>query len=124
MERLWVGLGAFAGLTMVAMAAYAAHALVGVPPATASAVHSAIEMQGFHALALVFTGLWARRGGVLAHLAGLAFTLGIIAFCGGIYQQLAPAAWNIPHIPMAAPTGGIALMTGWLLLILAAVFRR
>ena len=123
MERVWVGLGAITGGTMVAMAAYASHGLAAASPATISAVHSAVEMQGFHALALVFAGLWARRGGILAHLAGFAFAIGIVLFCGSIYQPLAPASLHLPHIPMAAPTGGIALMVGWLSLGLSALRR-
>jgi uncharacterized membrane protein YgdD (TMEM256/DUF423 family) len=123
MDRLWVGFGAITGVLMVAMAAYAAHGLQTAPPATISAVQSAVQMQGFHALALLFTGIWARRGGVLAHLAGLAFTIGVVLFCGSIYQPLAPALWHIPHIPMAAPTGGVALMIGWALLGLSALRR-
>jgi uncharacterized membrane protein YgdD (TMEM256/DUF423 family) len=123
MDRLWVGFGAITGVLMVAMAAYAAHGLQTASPATISAVHSAVEMQGFHALALLFTGLWARRSGVLAHLAGVAFTIGVVLFCGSIYQPLAPAYLHIPHVPMAAPTGGIALMAGWVLLGLSALRR-
>lgn len=123
MERLWVGFGAFAGLTMVATAAFAAHGLSGAPAALVAAVHSAVQMQGFHALALLFTGLWARRGGITAQLAGAAFVIGIVLFCGGIYQPLAPSWLHLAHVPMAAPTGGVALMAGWALLGLSALRR-
>ena len=119
MERLWVGFGAIFGLTMVAMAAYAAH----VPQAATPAIGSAIQIQGFHALALVFTGLWARRGGVLAQLAGVAFVVGIVLFCGSIYQPIGPAWARSVHIPNAAPIGGSLLMAGWLLLGLSALRR-
>jgi uncharacterized membrane protein YgdD (TMEM256/DUF423 family) len=123
MERLWVGFGAIAGLTMVAMGAYAAHGLQGSPPAVLSSVQSAVQMQGFHALALVFTGLWARRGGWLAQLAGLAFTVGIVLFCGTIYQPIGPAWARALHVPMLAPAGGMTLMAGWALLGLSALRR-
>ena len=123
MERLWVGFGAIAGLTMVAMAAYAAHGLQGAPPAVLSGVQSAVQMQGFHALALVFTGLWARRGGWLAQLAGLAFTVGIVLFCGAIYQPIGPSWARALHVPMLAPAGGMTLMAGWALLGLSALRR-
>ncbi len=123
MERVWVGFGAIAGLTMVGMAAYAAHGMQGQPVATLVNVQSAIQMQGFHALALVFTGLWARRGGVLSQLAGAAFVIGIVLFCGTIYQPIGPAWARAIQLPMLAPAGGMALMAGWALLGLS-VLRR
>ena len=49
-------------------------------------VRSAVQMQGWHALALVLAGLWAPRGGLLAHLAGAAFALGMLLFCGAVYS--------------------------------------
>jgi uncharacterized membrane protein YgdD (TMEM256/DUF423 family) len=123
MERLWVGFGAIAGMTMVGMAAYAAHGLQGVAPSVLTGVNSAIEMQGIHALALVFTGLWARRAGVLAHLAGVAFLAGIVMFCGTIYQPIAPAWLRGLHVPMLAPAGGMSLIAGWAFLWLSALRR-
>jgi uncharacterized membrane protein YgdD (TMEM256/DUF423 family) len=123
MERLWVGFGAIAGVSMVAMAAYASHGLSATPQATLSAINSAVQMQGFHALALVFTGLWARRGGVLADLAGAAFMVGIVLFCGTVYQPIAPSWLRDLRLPMLAPIGGTLLMAGWALLGLSALRR-
>ncbi len=123
MERLWVGFGAIAGVSMVAMAAYAAHGLTGTPPATLASVANAVQMQGFHALALVFTGLWARRGGILAHLAGAAFVIGILLFCGAVYQPIGPVWARVPRIAFLAPIGGMALMAGWAMLGLSALRR-
>lgn len=123
MERLWVGFGALAGLLMVAMAAYAAHGLAGTPPNVVAGVQSAVQMQGFHALALLFTGLWARRGGWLSHLAGLAFVIGIVLFCGTLYQPVGPGWLRAIRVSGLAPAGGVSLMVGWLLLGLA-VLRR
>jgi uncharacterized membrane protein YgdD (TMEM256/DUF423 family) len=123
MERLWVGFGAIAGASMVAMAAYASHGLTGIPAPVLSGVQNAIQMQGFHALALVATGLWARRGGILSHLAGLAFVLGIVFFCGTLYQPIAPAWAQTFHFGFLAPTGGMLLIGGWILLGLSALRR-
>ncbi len=116
MQRTWIALGALAGLTAVAMAAVAAH---GLEPPAAAFVRSGVEMQGWHALALLACGLWAPRGGKLADGAGICFTLGIVLFCGSIYAQGLGAARSSP----AAPIGGALLMLGWLLLGLSAVFR-
>jgi len=116
MQRLWIGLGSFYGLIAVAMAALAAHAL---PAAALPMVRDAIQMQGWHALALLFTGLWAARGGTPAHLAGAAFALGTLLFCGAIYS-LALAGLRLP---MVAPVGGTLLMLGWALLGVSALRR-
>jgi uncharacterized membrane protein YgdD (TMEM256/DUF423 family) len=76
-------------------------------------------MQGWHALALLATGLWAPRGGRLAHAAGATFAFGLLAFCAGVYA----IAFAGLRLPMVAPTGGTLLMLGWLLLGLSALRR-
>ena len=79
MARLWIGLGALAGLLAVAMAALAAHGLESIGPARLGMVRSALQMQGWHALALLACGLWAPRGGRLVDWAGGAFVAGLVA---------------------------------------------
>jgi uncharacterized membrane protein YgdD (TMEM256/DUF423 family) len=114
--QLWIAVGAAAGLLGVAMGAYAAHAPVN--EAAKAMLHSGFEMQLWHALALVATGIWVRTcGGVLAHWAGAAFLLGLLGFCGGVYSL---ALFDL-RLPMVAPTGGTLLMLGWALLGLSAM---
>ena len=82
------------------------------------ACRSGVQMQGWHALALLVTGLWAPRGGWLADFAGAAFTVGMLLFCGGVYVL------GIRGVScVVAPTGGRSLMLGWLLLALSALRR-
>jgi uncharacterized membrane protein YgdD (TMEM256/DUF423 family) len=120
MERLWVGLGGLAGLGAVAMAAAAAHALNDLPPGMLHVVESGVQMQGWHALALVACGVWAERhGGSLVHWAGAAFAIGLLLFCGAVYGL---ALGGIATGPMA-PIGGVLLMLGWLLLAVSALRR-
>ncbi|HET8995842.1 MAG TPA: DUF423 domain-containing protein [Acetobacteraceae bacterium] len=120
MQRLWVGLGALAGLTAVGMAAVAAHGLDGLGPARLGMVRNALQMQGWHALALLACGLWAPRGGWLADCAGAAFLLGLLLFCGAVYAlAIAGAAVGI-----LAPIGGSLLMLGWALLGVSALRAR
>jgi uncharacterized membrane protein YgdD (TMEM256/DUF423 family) len=119
---VWMVIGALAGGTGVAMAAVAAHALPQRLDAKALAgVHSAIQMQQLHALALLFTALWVLRAGPLpatvANLAGAAFALGMLLFCGSLYMSDLAGI----HLGRAAPFGGILLMAGWALLALSAV---
>ena len=121
MNRLWIALGALAGLGAVALSAWSAHGLPQMlQDAPLEAVRSAITLQGWHALALLATGIYAeRRGGVLPHIAGAAFALGVVLFCGAVYSA------NLASIRLGpvAPAGGIALMLGWAALFLAAVKR-
>jgi uncharacterized membrane protein YgdD (TMEM256/DUF423 family) len=117
MQRVWIGFGALLGMAAVAMAAIAAHGFAGVAPAALQSVHNAVEMQGWHALALLACGLWAPRGGGLANCAGAAFALGIVLFSGGVY---AVALFGV-RLGVVAPIGGTLLMLGWLLLAVSAV---
>lgn len=116
--RGWIALGGLAGLLAVAAAAGAAH--LPVEAAEARAVASAVQMQGWHALALLGCGLWGARGGGLTHAAGLAFALGTLLFCGTVYA----GALGGPHLGVLAPVGGSLLMLGWALLGLSALRRR
>ena len=118
MQRIWIGLGGLAGFGAVAMAAFAAHGIAD--PAALRIVSSGVQMQGWHALALLGVGLWAPRGGWLADAAGAAFAVGSILFCGSVYALgLASMSWGL-----LAPTGGILLMVGWLLLAASALSAR
>jgi uncharacterized membrane protein YgdD (TMEM256/DUF423 family) len=117
MQRVWIGLGALAGLTAVAMAALSAHGLGNLNPSSVTMIRNAIDMQGWHALALLGCGLWAPRGGRLVDCAGAAFAAGIVLFCGAVYV-LGLAGM---HLGIIVPIGGSLLMVGWLLLGLSAV---
>ena len=119
MERVWVGLGALTGLLAVAMAALTAHGLEAIGPERLQMARNAVQMQGWHALALVACGLWAGRGGALANWAGAAFVAGVVVFCGAVY---ALALGGVP-VGAAAPVGGTLLMLGWVLLGLSALRR-
>ncbi len=116
--RLWLAAGALLGALAVAAAAYAAHA--PVDPTRARALASAVQMQGWHALALVAVGLFGLMlpgGGTVLHAAGALFLLGVLLFCGAVYVPL----FGGPSLGMTAPVGGTMLILGWLALALAAL---
>jgi uncharacterized membrane protein YgdD (TMEM256/DUF423 family) len=120
MDRIWIAVGALAGLGAVGMAAVAAHA----PPALLAdrgvqLVQSAVQIQAWHALALLFTGLFARLRGGFAHVAGGLFVVGMLLFCGAVYL-LAMTGRSLGPV---APTGGVLLMLGWASLGIAALRR-
>jgi uncharacterized membrane protein YgdD (TMEM256/DUF423 family) len=120
-DRFWIFLGGIAGAAAVTMAAYTAHGLPTTMPAAAERqIASALRMHEMHALALLAVGLWAPRGGRLAHAAGCAFALGLLLFCGTVYAL----GFGAAHLPVLAPVGGTLLILGWLLLAGSAYPRR
>jgi uncharacterized membrane protein YgdD (TMEM256/DUF423 family) len=122
MHRIWLGAGALTGATAVALSAWLAHgAPARLDAARLGMAQNAATMLGWHALALLATGLWAERrpGGRLAHLAGGAFALGLLLFCGGVLGAVAGV-----RLGPVAPAGGTLLIGGWLLLLVAAVLHR
>jgi uncharacterized membrane protein YgdD (TMEM256/DUF423 family) len=115
-------LGALAGGSAVAMAAVSAHALPQrLSPRALAGVQGAVQMQGWHALALVLVGVWVARAGsrgvVAGHAAGACFAAGVLLFCGSVYLgDLAGMRFG-----PTAPVGGVLLMVGWILLGVSAV---
>ena len=82
-----------------------------------------VQYHMWHALALIVTGWRASQGGGAqrwAALAGPAFILGIVCFCGNLY---AFAVTGELPVSGAAPIGGIAFMAGWVLLALSALTK-
>lgn len=115
MDRIWFGLGALAGLGGVAMAAVAAH--LKMDAAAAVAVREAALAQGTHAIVLLVCGV---RGGRWCNFAGTFFVLGLLFFCGGIYGRF---LGGLP-VGSVTPFGGVMLMVGWLMLLVAAFKKR
>lgn len=115
LDRVLTALACLAGLLGVALSAAAAH----IPGA--DSLKTAAQFLLFHApaiLALVaFGAAGLVRAGLARAAAGLV-VLGLILFCG----DLSVRTWlQHPLFPMAAPTGGFALMGGWLVGILGAL---
>ncbi len=113
--RIWVAIGAIMGALAVAAAAYAAHA--PIDPVRAKALASAVQMQGWHALALVAVGLVGASGGWPMHVAGALFLMGLALFCGAVYLPL----FGGPSLGMTAPVGGTMLIVGWLVFAAGAL---
>ncbi|MEH3146733.1 MAG: DUF423 domain-containing protein [Methylobacterium frigidaeris] len=117
-DRLLLALAALAGFLGVVLSAAAAHLQASPSLATAA------QFLLFHATALI--GLVAlaasgrlHRGAVRA--SGYALVLGLALFSGDLATR---ALAQMPLLPMAAPTGGVLLMLGWVLAGLAAALPR
>lgn len=112
MNRILTVAGALAGLGAVALSAVASH--MTMEPGANLMLRDAIQMQGWHALALLFAVQYS------AIRAGWAFLLGIILFCAPIYTLV----FFGMKFTFIAPYGGTMLMLGWGSLGIAAIRRR
>lgn len=111
----WGITAALLGLTAIALGAFAAHAVTEVQ--AAQALERASLYQLIHALVLLYaTGL----PGKAALLARSLLLAGIVLFCGSIELKY---LFSMPQATAVAPTGGVALMLGWLMLGVSALTR-
>ena len=112
----WGVTAALLGLTAVALGAIAAHAIAEAQ--AAQALERASLYQLIHALAILYaTGL----PGKAALLARSLLLIGIVLFCGSIELKY---LFSMAQATAVAPTGGVALMLGWLMLGVSALTRR
>ena len=112
----WGVTAALLGLTAVALGAVAAHVVAEAQ--AVQALERASLYQLIHALALLYaTGLTGKA----ALLARSLLLVGIVLFCGSIELKY---LFSLPQATTVAPTGGVALMLGWLMLGVSALTRR
>lgn len=116
-QRHWLVLAGFFGLTATMLGAYGAHGLAatGIAPSLLAAFNTAVQYQFFHALALLVLGLCGVRGKVIT-FAGAAFVLGILGFSGSIYAMVLLGSKGLGLI---TPAGGLCFMLGWAALMWA-----
>ncbi|WP_323919301.1 DUF423 domain-containing protein [Aeromonas caviae] len=116
-QRHWLVLAGFFGLTATMLGAYGAHGLTatGIAPSLLAAFNTAVQYQFFHALALLVLGLCGVRGKVIT-FAGAVFVLGILGFSGSIYAIVLLGSKGLGLI---TPAGGLCFMLGWAALMWA-----
>jgi uncharacterized membrane protein YgdD (TMEM256/DUF423 family) len=116
LPALFLGLAGLCGAAGVAAAAAAAH--VGGPN-----LATAAQMLLAHAPAFLGLAAWLRAGDGRADPAawgGLVVAAGVVLFSGTLALG---ALAGIRLFPMSAPTGGILMIAGWLLVAVAALRR-
>ena len=106
----------------VAAGAFGAHGLKNTLPGEMLAIfETAVRYQMYHSLALVATG-WALNGwngekSAGFKIAGWSFIIGIILFSGSLY---ALSLTGVGMLGAITPLGGVAFITGWLMLAWSA----
>jgi uncharacterized membrane protein YgdD (TMEM256/DUF423 family) len=122
LDRLLYICAGLAGLTGVAIGAFAAHGLKArLAPDMLAVFETAVRYQMYHAFALCAAAWgWARWQRGLFGVAGAGFVAGILLFSGSLYLlALTGTRW----LGMITPLGGVAFLAGWLCLVMGAARR-
>ena len=125
--RIWIVCGALLGALAVSAGAFGAHALKGAKDSDGNDRYNFKQLENFetasrylmyHALALLAVGMLPMGDSPCRCIAGGAFLLGAVLFCGGLY------AWVFTQtktFAMIVPFGGGAFIVGWIALAVAAL---
>lgn len=120
MVKLFLSVGAFFAATGVALGAFGAHTLEGrVPPERLDVFETGARYQMYHALGLLVLA-WTYMQWPSWQLAwsGYLFIAGVLIFSGSLYLLVLT---DTPWLGAVTPVGGLAFITGWILLFWAAV---
>ncbi len=121
MDRFFVISGSLLMMAGVAAGAFGAHGLRSYFeqfPQLASTFDTAVRYQLIHALALIGVAwISTRYAASLANWAGYLFLLGIFLFSGSLYLLVFT---RLSWLGAVTPLGGVAFISGWLLLALSA----
>lgn len=115
--------GGLLGALAVAIGAFGAHALKGMLAASgrSETFETAVKYQFYHALAMVLVGILMQNANTEATRmlgwSGNAFAIGVLIFSGSLY---AICFTGITKFGATAPIGGLSMIVGWILLVLAA----
>ena len=114
-------ISAASGFVSVALGAFGAHGLKGkLPDPLMSAFETGVQYQAIHTLAILAACLLSLQfgRGSWFQYAGLSFSIGILLFSGSLYGlALTSMRWLGPVTPL----GGLFLLVGWALLLLAVI---
>ena len=121
MKTYFLALAALFGMLSVAFGAFATHALRSrITPSMLEVFRTGSDYLIYHALALGGLSIlmhWYTDNRLLLS-AGWAFTVGILLFCGSLF---ALALTGMTWLGAITPLGGVAFITGWLLILIFAL---
>ncbi|MGV3636880.1 MAG: DUF423 domain-containing protein [Flavobacteriales bacterium] len=114
----------------VALGAFGAHGLKAhVTPEGLAQWRTAVEYQFYHGLGLLLlAGMATRLPARSVRLIVIAFTLGMVLFCGSIYllatRDVTGLQGLAPVLGPLTPLGGLCFMLGWAALFITAWRRK
>jgi uncharacterized membrane protein YgdD (TMEM256/DUF423 family) len=128
MERIFVLAAGINGFLAVALGAFGAHGLKGRMAELADGAQrlawwdTGSQYHITHALALGLAAYLAQRtGATSAMVAGYAFLVGILLFCGSLYVMTLTGTRALGAI---TPLGGLGFLVGWGAIVVAALQLR
>lgn len=116
MIKVFLVFAAVNGCLAVILGAFGAHALKAhISAAALNTWHTAVQYHFVHVLVLLALGLLLKTTGVMlaGKVAGIAFMLGVVLFCGSLYGLALGGPRLLGPI---TPLGGLCFIVGWLAL--------
>jgi uncharacterized membrane protein YgdD (TMEM256/DUF423 family) len=130
MHKRYFIYSALLGAIGVALGAFGAHGLqkITTDEKIISSYQTAVQYQLYHSLALLITASVADKlNARYFRLAAIFFLTGILLFSGSLYLITLLKIQEsslVKFIGPVTPLGGLLLITGWLLLALAAINKK
>jgi uncharacterized membrane protein YgdD (TMEM256/DUF423 family) len=130
MHKRYFIYSALLGAIGVALGAFGAHGLqkITTDEKIISSYQTAVQYQLYHSLALLITTSVADKLNTrYFRLAAIFFLIGILLFSGSLYLITLLKIQEsslVKFIGPVTPLGGLLLITGWLLLALAAINKK
>lgn len=112
--------GAFLAMTGVMLGAFAAHGLKGrLDDSLMSAFQTGVQYQLWHSLALILLVLLYRhQPQPMLQWSAISILVGVVLFSGSLYML---ALTGMRFFGPVTPLGGLVMIFGWLLLVIASI---
>ena len=124
MNRVSVVTGALLGFVAVVLGAFGAHGLENwIAPSELEAFEVGVRYQIYHALLLLFVGIWPGLNSRQKKGAYLLLVMGIALFSGSLYliALYDVMVFDFRKIGFLTPIGGGFLLVGWLWVAYCAI---
>ncbi len=121
MQKTFLIIAGILGALAVGLGAFGAHALRNLLENNnrLETYETAVKYHFWHVLALIAIALlFEKANATYLQYSGWAFITGIVIFSGSLY---ALCLTNISKLGAITPIGGLALILGWIFLVLAVV---
>lgn len=117
--NIFLSAGALLGLLAVIIGAFGAHGLEGILSEHAlKSYQTGVKYHFYHVTALLCVGILCSKQPSTSRflkLSGIGFIVGILLFSGSLYLL---AITGISKLGIITPFGGLALIFGWVMLLI------